>query len=57
MQKRVAIIGAGFAGSITAVTVGDGGAAGNILQETDAVALNVQDAIKWGKFTFTTDCI
>ena len=40
-------------GSITAVTVANGGADGNILQETDAVALNVQDAIKWGKFTFT----
>jgi Fe(3+) dicitrate transport protein len=40
-------------GAITAVTVGDGGAAGNVLQETDAVALNIQDAIKWGKFTFT----
>ena len=40
-------------GAITAVTVADGGADGNILQETDGVALNVQDAIKWGKFTFT----
>ncbi len=40
-------------GSITAVTVANGGADGNILQETDAVALNIQDAIKWKKFTFT----
>ena len=40
-------------GAITAVSVGDGGAAGNILQETDAMVLNVQDAIKWRKFTFT----
>ena len=40
-------------GAITAVTVAQGGADGNILQETDAVALNVQDAIKWNKFTFT----
>lgn len=40
-------------GGITGATVADGGADGNILQETDAVALNIQDAIKWGKFTFT----
>ncbi len=40
-------------GNITAVSIADGGADGNILQETDAVALNIQDAIKWGKFTFT----
>ena len=43
----------GANGNITAVTIADGGADGNILQETDAVALNIQDAIKWGKFTFT----
>jgi Fe(3+) dicitrate transport protein len=40
-------------GAITAVTVADGGADGNVLQESDAVAVNVQDAIKWGKFTIT----
>ena len=41
------------AGAITAVTVGARGTAGNRVQKTNALALNVQDAVKWKKFTFT----
>jgi Fe(3+) dicitrate transport protein len=40
-------------GNITAASNANGGADGNVLQETDAIALNVQDAIKWGKYTFS----
>jgi Fe(3+) dicitrate transport protein len=40
-------------GSITGVSLGALGAAGNRLQETYATTLNVSDAIKWKKFTFT----
>ncbi|MBC8286702.1 MAG: TonB-dependent receptor [Nitrospinae bacterium] len=40
-------------GSITAVSVGGRGSQGNRLQGTHATTMNVQDAIKWKKFTFT----
>ena len=38
-------------GAITAVSQAQGGADGNVLQETDAVALNIKDTMKHGKFT------
>ena len=41
------------AGALTAVAVGAPGTAGNRLQQTRALALHVQDAMKWEKFTFT----
>ena len=40
-------------GNITAESIGAPGSGGNRVQKTDAVALNIQDAIKWKKFTFT----
>jgi Fe(3+) dicitrate transport protein len=40
-------------GALTAVSVGAPGSAGNRLQLTRALALHVQDAMKWKKFTFT----
>ena len=40
-------------GAITAVSVDGGGESGNRLQETAATAVNVSDAMKWGKWTLT----
>lgn len=40
-------------GSITAVSIGGRGEAGNRLQQTHATTVNASDAIKWKKFTLT----